>query len=138
MLREQDVVITTAAVPGAKAPILITADMARAMTPGSVIVDVAAERGGNCELTRPGETITNQGITIMGPSSAAPSAIPNHASQMYAKNITAFLGLLVKKGELKIDTTDEIIKETLIAQGGRLVHPRVLKAQGLSDSQATP
>ncbi len=131
VIREQDVIITTAAIPGVKAPILVTADMVRAMAPGSVIVDLAAERGGNCELTKPGETITDHGVTILGPLNL-PSTIPNHASQMYAKNMTAFLTLLVQKGELKIDTTDEIIKETLVTQNGQIVHPRVRTAQGLS------
>jgi NAD(P) transhydrogenase subunit alpha len=129
VIKEQDVLITTAAIPGVKAPILVTADMVKAMAPGSVIVDLAAERGGNCELTKPGETVTDHGVTILGPLNL-PSTIPNHASQMYAKNITAFLALLVTKGELKIDTTDEIIKETLVTQSGQIIHPRVREAQG--------
>ena len=96
VIREQDVVITTAAVPGKKAPILVTTEMASAMAPGSVIVDIAAERGGNCELTRPGETVMHQGISILGPLNL-PSTAPYHASQMYGSNIAAFLKLMVQE-----------------------------------------
>jgi NAD(P) transhydrogenase subunit alpha len=131
VLREQDVVITTAAVPGKKAPILVTKEMASAMAPGSVIVDIAAERGGNCELTRPGETVMHQGITILGPLNV-PSTIPYHASQMYASNITAFLKLMVQKGEFKMNREDEIIRETLVTHGKEVVHARVGEALGLS------
>jgi NAD(P) transhydrogenase subunit alpha len=131
-LREQDVVITTAAVPGKKAPILVTKEMASAMAPGSVIVDIAAERGGNCELTKPGETVIHQGITILGPLNL-PSTIPYHASQMYAANIVAFLKLMVQKGgEFKMNREDEIIRETLVTHGNEVVHARVSEALGLS------
>jgi NAD(P) transhydrogenase subunit alpha len=132
VLREQDVVITTAAVPGKKAPILVTKEMASAMAPGSVIVDIAAERGGNCELTKPGETVMHQGITILGPLNL-PSTIPYHASQMYAANIVAFLKLMVGKGgEFKMNREDEIIRETLVTHGNEVVHARVAEALGLS------
>ena len=131
VLREQDVVITTAAVPGKKAPILVTKEMASAMAPGSVIVDIAAERGGNCELTRPGETVVHQGITILGPLNV-PSTIPFHASQMYAANIVSFLKLMVQKGEFKMNRDDEIIRETLVTHGNEVVHARVGEALGLS------
>jgi len=132
VLREQDVVITTAAVPGKKAPILVTKEMASAMAPGSVIVDIAAERGGNCELTKPGETVMHQGITILGPLNV-PSTIPYHASQMYAANIVAFLKLMVQKGgEFKMNREDEIIRETLVTHGGEVVQARVVEALGLS------
>jgi NAD(P) transhydrogenase subunit alpha len=131
VLREQDVVITTAAVPGKKAPILVTKDMASAMAPGSVIVDIAAERGGNCELTRPGETVVHQGITILGPLNV-PSTIPYHASQMYASNIVSFLKLMVQKGEFKLNREDEIIRETLVTYGNEVVHARVAEALGLT------
>jgi H+-translocating NAD(P) transhydrogenase subunit alpha len=124
VLREQDVVITTAAVPGRKAPILITAAMAEAMQPGSVIVDIAAERGGNCELTRAGETVMHNGVTILGPVNVA-SSIPNHASQMYATNVTALLKLLAPKGELKIDLEDEIVRETLVTHAGSIANAKV-------------
>ena len=111
--------------PGKKAPILITAEMAAALVPGSVIVDVAAERGGNCELTRPGETVVHHGITILGPLNLASSA-PFHASQMYSSNITSFLKLMLgKDGAFKINRDDEIIRETLVTHGNEIVHARV-------------
>ena len=130
VIREQDVVISTAAVPGKKAPILITTEMAEALAPGSVIVDVAAERGGNCELTRPGETVVHQGITILGPLNLASSA-PYHASQMYSSNVTSFLKLmLAKDGSFKINRDDEIIRETLVTFGNEVVHARVNELLG--------
>jgi NAD(P) transhydrogenase subunit alpha len=124
VIREQDVVITTAAVPGRKAPILLTAPMAEAMAPGSVIVDIAAERGGNCELTRAGETILHQGVTIIGPVNMA-SLAPYHASQMYATNIVNLIKLMGKDGAIAINREDEIIRETLVTHEGKVVHPRV-------------
>ena len=125
VIREQDVLISTASVPGKKAPILITAEMAGALAPGSVIVDVAAERGGNCELTRPGETVVQHGVSILGPLNI-PSSIPYHASQMYSSNITAFLKIMLsKEGDFKLNREDEIIRETLVTLGGEVVHPRV-------------
>jgi H+-translocating NAD(P) transhydrogenase subunit alpha len=129
VLREQDVVITTAAVPGRKSPILITAAMAEAMQPGSVIVDIAAERGGNCELTRPGETIVHNQVTIMGPLNL-PSTIPYHASQMLSANIASLAKLLVKDGEVTLNLEDEIIREALVTHGGKVVHPRVAELIG--------
>lgn len=125
VIREQDVLISTASVPGKKAPILITAEMAGAMAPGSVIVDVAAERGGNCVLTRPGETVVHHGVSILGPLNI-PSSIPFHASQMYSSNITAFLKIMLSKdGAFNLNRDDEIIRETLVTLGGEVVHPRV-------------
>ncbi len=135
VLREQDVVITTAAVPGQKAPILITAEMASALQPGSVIVDIAAERGGNCELTHPGQTVMHNGISILGPLNI-PSTIPYHASQMYASNVVSFLKLMIAKGELTINREDEIIRETLVTQGGEVVHARVSEKLGLASVRA--
>ena len=126
VLAEQQVVITTAAVPGRKAPVLITAEMAACMAPGSVIVDIAAERGGNCELTRAGETVEHTGVRIMGPVNL-PSTIPYHASQMYAKNIATFLKYLIQDGKVVLDREDEIVRETLVTHGGEVVHPRVLE-----------
>ena len=123
-LREQDVVITTAAVPGRKSPILITAEMVAAMQPGSVIVDIAAERGGNCELTRPGETVVHNGVTILGPLNL-PSLIPHHASQMLSANIAALAKLLLREGQVGLDLEDQIIRETLVTHGGKVVHPKV-------------
>jgi NAD(P) transhydrogenase subunit alpha len=127
-----DVVVTTALIPGRPAPKLITAEMVEAMAPGSVVVDLAAERGGNCELTRPDETVVHRGVTILGPSNP-PTLVPYHASQMYSKNITTFLThLLGKEGakqpSLPIDPADEITRETLLTQGGAVVHPRVTEA----------
>jgi proton-translocating NAD(P)+ transhydrogenase subunit alpha len=129
VLREQDVVITTAAVPGKKAPILITAEMASALAPGSVVVDIAAERGGNCELTHPGQTVVHNGIQIMGPVNL-PSAIPFHASQMYSSNVAAFLKLMLKDGQVNLNREDEIIRETLVTHGNDIVHARVAELAG--------
>ena len=130
VVASSDVVISTAAVPGKKAPVLITADMVAGMTPGSVIVDLAAERGGNCELTKPNHTIVAHGVTIHGPENLA-GTVPYHASQMYAKNVSTFLLHLVKKSELTIDLNDEITKETLLTRDGEVVHPSVRQALGL-------
>ena len=124
-----DVVITTALIPGKRAPILVTAEMVSGMAPGSVVVDLAAERGGNCELTRPDEAVVHNGVTILGPTNP-PALVPNHASQMYSENITTFLTHLLgkdgaKKPALEIDTADEITRETLLTRDGEVVHPRV-------------
>jgi NAD(P) transhydrogenase subunit alpha len=124
-----DVVITTALIPGKRVPILLTAEMVEAMPRGSVIVDLAAERGGNCELTKPDEVVVHRGVTILGPSNP-PALVPYHASQMYSKNITTFLShLLGKDGaaltELPLNPDDEITRETLLTRGGEVVHPRV-------------
>ncbi len=124
VLAETDLVITTAAVPGKKAPTLVTKDMVAGMPVGSVLVDLAAERGGNCELTQPGKTITEGNVTILGPTNL-PSEVPYHASQMYAKNITTFLLHLAKDGQLNLDLTDEITRDTLVARDGNVVHRRV-------------
>jgi NAD(P) transhydrogenase subunit alpha len=125
-----EVVIATAAVPGKKAPILLTAEMVDAMPPGAVIVDVAAEQGGNCERTRPGETVTRGAVSILGPLNLA-STVPQHASQMYGRNVATFLALIVAGGELKIDVADEIVRETLVTRDSEVVHPRVREALGL-------
>jgi NAD(P) transhydrogenase subunit alpha len=124
VIAENDVVITTAVIPGKKAPILVTKEMVAGMAPGSVLVDLAAERGGNCELTRPGEQTVEHGVTIIGSFNLA-SSVPYHASQMYAKNLSSFLLLLVKDGKLQLNTKDEIIRETLVTQGGEVVNPRL-------------
>ena len=125
-----DVVITTALIPGKPAPILLTTEMVEAMAPGSVIVDLAAERGGNCELTKPDQIVTHRGVTILGPSNP-PALVPYHASQMYSKNITTFLAHLLGKdgagqASFPIDADDEITRETLLTRGGEVVHARVL------------
>jgi H+-translocating NAD(P) transhydrogenase subunit alpha len=135
VLAEQHVVITTAAVPGRKAPILITADMMAGMAPGSVIVDIAAERGGNCEVTVPGEVVVRNGVSIHGPLNL-PSTIPYHASQMYAKNIATFLKYLIKDGKIALPADDEIVRETLVTQGGEVVHAKVRELMGLPALQA--
>ncbi|HET7699204.1 MAG TPA: Re/Si-specific NAD(P)(+) transhydrogenase subunit alpha [Vicinamibacterales bacterium] len=124
-----DVVITTALIPGKRAPILVTTEMVEGMAPGSVVVDLAAERGGNCELTRPDEVVVHKGVTVLGPSNP-PSLVPNHASQMYAKNIVTFLTHLLGKdgaqrAALEIDPADEITRETLLTRDGEVVHARV-------------
>lgn len=129
VVAENDVVITTAAIPGKKAPILITAEMVAAMAPGSVLVDLAAERGGNCELTRPGETVESGGVTILGPANL-PADVPYHASQMFAKNITTFLLHLLKDGKWNLDLNDEIVRETLVTRDGQVVHAKVNEAVG--------
>jgi H+-translocating NAD(P) transhydrogenase subunit alpha len=124
VVAENDVVITAAVIPGKKSPLLVTADMVKSMAPGSVIVDLAAERGGNCELTQPGEEIVVHGVTIIGWFNLA-STVPYHASQMYSRNVSAFLLHLLKDGKLRVDTSDEIIRETLLTQGGEVVNKRV-------------
>jgi H+-translocating NAD(P) transhydrogenase subunit alpha len=131
VVRQQDVVITTAAVPGKKAPVLITAAMVRGMAPGSVVVDLAAERGGNCELTRPGESIVESGVTIMGPLNV-PSSVPYHSSQMYSRNIATLLKHLIKDGAISIDLADEITRETLVTHKGDIVNARVRELAGLA------
>ncbi|MCL4165030.1 UNVERIFIED_CONTAM: hypothetical protein GTU68_007659 [Idotea baltica] len=140
VVAESDVVITTAAIPGKKAPILVTEEMVQAMPAGSIVMDLAAERGGNCELTKPGENVVVHDVTIMGPENL-PSSIPRHASQMYSNNLTTFLKQLVKDGKVSLDLSDEIIKGTLITHGGKLVHPFVRELAGLSpepEPVATP
>jgi len=127
---ESDVVVTTAVVPGKKAPVLITADMVASMKPGSVIVDLAAERGGNCELTRGAETVVEHGVTIIGEINLA-STMPYHASQMYARNMVAFFLHLLKTGLPEVKGEDEITRETLVTRSGEVVHPRVRQALGL-------
>ena len=126
VVAEQDVVITAAVVPGVKSPVLVTREMVAGMAPGSVIIDLAAERGGNCELTRPEQTTVEHGVSIVGQINLA-SSVPFHASQMYARNLTAFLLHLVKDGQLTVDLSDEITRETLLTRGGEVVSERVRK-----------
>jgi NAD(P) transhydrogenase subunit alpha len=125
-----DVVITAAVIPGKKAPILVTKEMVARMLPGSVIVDLAAERGGNCELTRAGETVVEHGVTVIGESNLA-STVPYHASQMYARNLSAFLLNLVKDGKFQLNEADEIQRETLLTRNGEIVNARVREFLGL-------
>jgi H+-translocating NAD(P) transhydrogenase subunit alpha len=124
VVAESDVVVTAAVIPGKKSPILVTKEMVAGMAPGSVIVDLAAERGGNCELTRPEEKVEAHGVTIIGSINLA-STVPYHASQMYAKNVATFLLYMVKEGKLQINPQDEIIRETLLTQGGEIVSARL-------------
>lgn len=132
VIAESDAVITTAVVPGKKAPVLVTAEMVKGMAPGSVILDLAAERGGNCELTRPEETyITDNRVTIIGKINLA-AGVPHHASQMYARNLTSFLTNLVKDGKVRPAESDEIIRETLLTQDGEVVNTRVRESLGMS------
>ncbi|TNF34544.1 MAG: Re/Si-specific NAD(P)(+) transhydrogenase subunit alpha [Gammaproteobacteria bacterium] len=125
VLAQQDVVITTAAIPGAKSPVLVTAEMVKRMKPGSVIVDLAAERGGNCELTKLGETVIAHGVTILGPENV-PATVPFHASQMYGKNVeNTLMHLIDKDGNLQYDLEDEIVVGTLVAHNGDVPHARM-------------
>jgi NAD(P) transhydrogenase subunit alpha len=130
VVAENDVVITAAVIPGKKSPILVTREMVAGMSHGSVLVDLAAERGGNCELTQPGKTVIEHGVTLIGQFNLA-SDVPYHASQMYARNVTSFLQLLVKEGKLQINTQDEIIRETLVTRGGEVVNARLREAFAL-------
>ncbi len=135
VVAESDVVITTAAIPGKKSPILITEPMVQGMRPGSIIVDLAAEGGGNCELTRPGETVEHNGILVLGPLNLA-STLPYHASQMYARNVSSFVKNLVKDGELHLNLEDPIIRDTLLTHRGEVVNLRVRELVGLPGSAA--
>jgi H+-translocating NAD(P) transhydrogenase subunit alpha len=124
VVAESDVGISAAVIPGKKPPILVTKEMVASMAPGSVIVDLAGERGGNCELTRAGEIVVEHGVTIIGWLNLA-STVPYHASQMYARNVSAFLLNLVKDGKLQLNMDDEIIRETMLTRGGEVVNARV-------------
>jgi H+-translocating NAD(P) transhydrogenase subunit alpha len=126
---QSDVVIATAQIPGRKAPLMLTAEAVNGMHPGSVVLDLAASTGGNCELTQPGETVDHNGVLILGPLNL-PATVPVHASQLYSRNLTTFLSLIVDKGNLKIDMADEILKGACVAYQGGNVHPKVAAALG--------
>ncbi len=130
VIAECDLVVTTALIPGKPAPTLITRDMVAGMQPGSVVVDLAAERGGNCQGTKPGETCVVDGVTILGPTNL-PAEVATHTSQLYARNVVTFLNHLVSCGFPSDVSDDEICRETLVAKGGELVHPRVRELAGL-------
>jgi len=130
VVADSDIVICTALIPGQNAPVLVTADMVRRMRPGSVIVDLAAERGGNCEGSKPDETVVVDGVTILGPTNL-PADVPFHTSQLYSKNIVTFLTHLVKAGLPDMSPDDEICRDTLVARGGELLHPKVRERAGL-------
>lgn len=131
VLSEMDLVVTTAAVPGMKAPILVTTPMAERMHPGSVIVDLAAERGGNCELTQAGETIEHNGVKILGPINV-PSRLATHASFLFSKNVQTFVLNMVKDGQLNLNLEDPIISGSMVAKGGEITHPMVRERLGLA------
>jgi NAD(P) transhydrogenase subunit alpha len=136
VVAEQDIIITTAAIPGAKSPILVTEDMVKAMKPGSVIVDLAAERGGNCDLTEQGKTVVAHGVTILGPENV-PSELAYHASQMYGKNMQTLLELILdEEGNLNLDFNDEIVAGTVVAHQGEIPHPHMRKLLGLPELNA--
>lgn len=126
VVARQDIIITTAAIPGAKSPILVTEDMLKAMKTGSVLVDLAAERGGNCESTQMGKTVVAHGVTIVGPENLASDAA-FHASQMYGNNIQTLLELILEEGQINLDFEDEIVAGTVIAHGGEVPHPYMRK-----------
>ncbi len=135
VVAESDVVITTAAIPGKRSPLLVTAAAVEGMSPGSVVIDLAAERGGNCELTKPDERVVAHGATILGPTNL-PAEVPYHASQMYSNNIVNYLRNLVQDGEIVWNMEDEIIRDTVVVRGGDVVHPRIrsiLKLEPLPD-----
>lgn len=133
VVADSDVVVTTAAIPGKKSPLIVTAEMVKQMRPRSVIVDLASERGGNCELTVHGETVIEHGVTIIGPENVT-STVATHASQMYAKNIQSLLNHLVdKEGKLTLDLDDEITGGTLVTNDGDVIHPRVREILGLPE-----
>ena len=130
VVSESDVVVTTAAIPGKPSPLLITADAVRGMSPGSVIVDLAAERGGNCELSQADQRVEENGITILGPTNL-PAEIPYHASQMFGKNVTTFLAHLISDGAIQLDMSDEITRDTLMTDEGQVVQARMRDLLGL-------
>jgi NAD(P) transhydrogenase subunit alpha len=130
VVADSDVVITTAAIPGKASPLLVTAEAVAGMTAGSVIVDMATERGGNCALSQADERVVEHGVVILGPTNL-PAEIPNHASQMFSNNVTKFLLNLVKDGEVDLNLEDEIIRDTLVAHGGQVVNGRVRDLLGL-------
>jgi H+-translocating NAD(P) transhydrogenase subunit alpha len=124
-----DVVVTTAQVPGRRAPLMLTEEAVAAMHPGSVIVDLAASTGGNCALTEAGKNVEHNGVTIMGPLNV-PATVPLHSSQLYSRNLMSFLALILNKGELKVDMQDEILKGACVAYQGGNVHPKLAAAIG--------
>jgi len=131
VVADSDVVISAAAVPGKRAPVLVTHEMLMGMRPGSVVVDLAAEQGGNCEASEAGKDVVRHGVKVLAPLSLA-TTIPHHASQLYAKNVANFVVNMAKKGELQLDADDEIVRDTMLTRGGEVVHPRVREALSLA------
>jgi NAD(P) transhydrogenase subunit alpha len=135
-VKDSDVVITTALIPGRPAPVLVTADMVRDMKPGSVIVDLAAENGGNCELTEPGGDVLRENVRILGPLNV-PATMPVHASQLYSKNMFNLLSLLLKDGEFVLNMDDDIVAGTVITNNGEIVHQGVKAAMAPALERST-
>jgi len=135
VVAESDVVITTAMIPGKKAPVLVTSDMLEKMAPGSVVVDLAAERGGNVDATRAGETVHVGNVRVFGAVNL-PATMPYHASQMYARNVAAFLQNMIKDNALAVSTDDEIVRDTLVTRDGDVVNATIRERLGLAAAQA--
>ena len=136
-LPEADVVITTALIPGKKAPILLTEEQVKLMRPGSVIVDMASEQGGNCALTEPGKDAVKHGVTIMGTSNI-PATVPVHTTQLYARNVLALLQGLIKDGKLIFTMEDEVVAGALVARDGGIVHPSLKEEKSKPAKLDTP
>jgi NAD(P) transhydrogenase subunit alpha len=136
VIARNDVVITTAAIPGRPSPVLVTREMVAGMQPGSLIIDLAAERGGNCELTKPDTTVNEYGVTILGPTNL-PATVPNHASQLYSRNLVNLVRLAIKDGQLNLGTDDEVIRESLVSHAGEVSSQRVRDLLGRADSVAS-
>jgi H+-translocating NAD(P) transhydrogenase subunit alpha len=128
---KMDAVISTAAVPGRRAPLLVTEQAVKNMSPGSVIVDLAAETGGNCELTEAGQTVVKEDVTIVGPTNL-PATMPDHASSLYSRNVQSLLELMVKEGQLSLDFEDEVIAGACITRDGQIVHEGARSAAGVT------
>lgn len=138
VVSEHDIVITTAMVPGKQAPVLVTGEMVAGMRPGSVIVDLAAEKGGNCELSKPDKLVTSEnGVRVLGPTNL-PSTVALDASRMYARNVVSFLLEMVEEGQLKLDTGNQVIGDTLVTRDGQVIHPKVRQALGMEPLEAAP
>ena len=135
VVAQSDVVVTTASIPGKQSPLLITAEAVHGMAPGAVIVDLAAERGGNCQLSQPDERVVQSGVTILGPTNL-PAEVPYHASQMFSNNITKFLLNMVQDGHVRVNLEDEIVRGTLVTHGGDVVHSRLLELLELQSAVA--
>ena len=137
VVAQSDVVITTAAIPGKPSPRLITAEAVRGMSAGSVIIDLAAERGGNCELSQPDEIVDENGVTILGPTNLA-SEVPTHASQMYSRNLTNFSASLICEGKLQLNFDDEVVRETLVAYRGQVTSPKIRELLEMEPLESLP
>jgi NAD(P) transhydrogenase subunit alpha len=137
VVAESDLVVTTAAIPGKQSPLLVTAQAVAGMASGSVIVDLAAERGGNCELSQPDQRKVEHGVVILGPTNL-PAEIPFHASQMFSNNVTKFLLNMVQEGQLRLDREDEIVRDTMLCEAGHVTHPRLCELLGIQPPDPPP